>query len=371
MKGEVLGRRALNRALLRRQLLLRRHEMSAAEAIERLVSMQAQEPADPHIGLWTRVESFRHEELSTLISDRRAVRASMMRATIHLLTARDYLALRSVVQPVLERDVLPNSTYGREHLEGLDVDALLAAGRGLLDERPRTAAELRRLLGPRWPERDPAALAYAVRGLLPVVYVPPRGIWGQSGPVAMTTVEAWLGRGVESGREPDGMVLRYLAAFGPAAISDVRTWSGLTGLRAVVDRLRSRLRTFRDESGRELFDVTGAPLPDPDTPAPPRFLPRFDNALLSHADRSRVMGEEHRKRIIAGGGMGSVGTVLVDGFVRGSWKTERTRERESLLIESFESFSKEDAVALTEEGARLLAFLAPDANHDVRLAPPG
>ena len=182
----------------------------------------------------------------------------MMRATIHLLTARDYLALRSVVQPVLERDVLPNPTYGRERLEGPDVDALLAAGRGLLGERPRMAAELRRLLGPRWPERDPAALAYAVRGLLPVVYVPPRGIWGKCGPVALTTVEAWLGRSVDPGREPEEMILRYLAAFGPSTVGDIRTWSGLTGLREVIERLRPRLRAFSDGRGRELFDVPDA-----------------------------------------------------------------------------------------------------------------
>ena len=357
MKAEVLGRRALNRALLERQGLLRRQDVPAIDMIEHLVGMQAQEPDDPYFGLWTRLEGFRAEELSGLISDRQAVRASLMRATIHLVSADDCLRLRPVVQPVLERDVYPNSTYGRERLAGLDMMALLEAGRELLDDKPRTNAELRSLLGARWPERDPAALAYAVRGLLPVVHIPPRGIWGESGPVALSTVETWIGRGVESDREPDEMVLRYLRAFGPATVSDVRTWSKLTGLRTVVEILRPRLRTFRDEHGRELFDVPDAPLPDPDTPAPPRFLPRFDNALLSHADRGRIIGDEYRKRIIASGGMGSVGTVLVDGLVRGTWKTERIRKKATLLIEPFEVLSKKYRDTVAEEGERLVRFI--------------
>jgi hypothetical protein len=357
VKAEVLGRRALNRALLERQGLLRRQDVPAIDMIEHLVGMQAQEPDDPYIGLWTRLGGFRAEELSGLISDRQAVRASLMRATIHLVSADDCLRLRPVVQPVLERDVYPNSTYGRERLAGLDMMALLEAGRELLDDKPRTNTELRSLLGARWPERDPAALAYAVRGLLPVVHIPPRGIWGESGPVALSTVETWIGRGVDSDREPDEMVLRYLRAFGPATVSDVRTWSKLTGLRTVVELLRPRLRTFRDEHGRELFDVPDAPLPDADTPAPPRFLPRFDNALLSHADRGRIIGDEYRKRIIASGGMGSVGTVLVDGLVRGTWKTERTRKKATLLIEPFEVLPKKYRDAVAVEGERLVRFI--------------
>jgi hypothetical protein len=357
VKAEVLGRRALNRALLERQGLLRRQDVPAIDMIEHLVGMQAQEPDDPYIGLWTRLGGFRAEELSGLISDRQAVRASLMRATIHLVSADDCLRLRPVVQPVLERDVYPNSTYGRERLAGLDMMALLEAGRELLDDKPRTNTELRSLLGARWPERDPAALAYAVRGLLPVVHIPPRGIWGESGPVALSTVETWIGRGVDSDREPDEMVLRYLRAFGPATVSDVRTWSKLTGLRTVVELLRPRLRTFRDEHGRELFDVPDAPLPDADTPAPPRFLPRFDNALHAHADRGRIIGDEYRKRIIASGGMGSVGTVLVDGLVRGTWKTERTRKKATLLIEPFEVLPKKYRDAVAVEGERLVRFI--------------
>lgn len=316
MTAEVLGRRALNRALLERQMLLVRSGLSASDAVERLVGMQAQVPDAPYVGLWTRLEGFRAEELSGLISDRRAVRVSMMRATIHLVTDRDFLGLRPAVQPALERDVYGNSTYGRARLAGLDVGAVLAAGRELLGERPRTAAELRGLLGPRWPDRDAAALAYAVRGLLPLVHVPPRGLWGASGPVALTTAEAWLGPSAAGDREPDEMILRYLMAFGPATVADARTWSGLTGLAEAFERLRPRLATFRDERGRELFDVPGAPLPDPQTPAPPRFLPAFDNALLSHADRTRVVSEEHRKPLAEDRMMRA---VLLDGFACGTW----------------------------------------------------
>jgi Winged helix DNA-binding domain len=367
--SDVLGQRALNRALLERQLLLRRRAMPAEEVIEHLVGMQAQEPGDPYVGLWTRLEGFHAEELAALITDRRAVRASLMRATIHLVTARDCLRLRPVVQPVLERDVYPNPTYGRERLAGLDVGAVLAAGRTLLEERPRTNAELRELLGARWPDRDPAALAYAVRGLLPVVHVPPLGVWGMGGPVALTTVEAWLGRGVDPDPAPGEMVLRYLRAFGPATVADIRTWSRLTGLRAVVERLRPRLRTFSDERGRELFDVPDGPLPDAGTPAPPRFLPHYDNALLSHDDRTRIISDEHRKRIIAGGGMGSVGTVLVDGFVLGAWKITRERDTATLRIEPFEPLSREDRDAVTEEGEQLVRFVGEGAEtFEVRFA---
>ncbi len=364
----VLSPRALNRALLERQMLLRRQEVPAEGTIEHLVGMQAQVPDAPYVGLWTRLEGFRTDELSDLISDRQAVRASMMRATIHLVTARDFLTLRPVVQPVLERDVYGNATYGKERLAKLDVDAVLATGRILLRERPRTAAELRLLLGPRWPDRDPAALAYAVRGLLPLVHVPPRGVWGQSGPVALTTAEAWLGRSVVPKRGPGEVILRFLAAFGPATVADARTWSGLSGLRDVFERLRPHLVTFRDASGRELYDVPVAPLPDPETPAPPRFLPEFDNALLSHADRTRIISDEHRKALSNDPFMRG---VLVDGFARAVWKTERTRRKATLVIEPFGPLTKRDRDALAEEGERLVRFTQEDAEaFEIRFAEP-
>src|SRR5215217_6083073 len=253
------------------------------------------------------------------------------------------------------RDVYGNATYGKDHLTGLDVDAVLAAGQALLEERPRTAAELRRLLGPRWPERDAAALAYAVRGLLPLVHVPPRGVWGESGSVALTTAESWLGQSVASVCRPDETILRYLAAFGPATVADARTWSGLGGLRVVFERLRPRLVGFRDERGRELFDVPGAPLPDPETPAPPRFLSQFDNALLSHADRTRIISDEHRKALFEDPMMRG---VLLEGFACGTWTAERTRGKVTLVIQQFQRLSKGDRDALADEGERLLRLLA-------------
>jgi hypothetical protein len=334
----ILSRRALNRALLERQLLLHRSKMSANDAIEHVVGMQAQVPTDPYVGLWTRLDGFHTGDLATLITERRAVRIGLMRATVHLVTARDAIAIAPVVQSIFERvfvtargDVgVPTFT---SRLAGVDLKAVLATGRKLVDQSPRTAAELRPLLKKRWPDRDADALAAVVHFLLPLVQVPPRGVWGASAQARHTTLEAWLGRAPSDNASPDKLVLRYLRAFGPATVADARTWSRLTGLRDVFERLRPRLRTFRDEKGRELFDVPDGALPDPDTPAPPRFLPEYDNVFLSHDDRSRVVRDDFR-RAPDSGIAGTFGTVLVGGFIGAIWKISR-RDGEALLrIES-------------------------------------
>ncbi len=361
--GDVLGLRALNRATLDRQMLLSRRKLPADEAIEHLVGMQAQAPNPPYVGLWTRLEGFNPDELARLILDRRAVRIALMRNTVHLVTARDCLALRPLVQPIFYRGLYANRAH-RAGIEGVDIEALVAAGRALLEERPRTAKELGELLRERWPDRDPASLARAIRHLVPLVQVPPRGIWGKSGPAAHTTAEAWLGYPLDPDSSLDEMVVRYLGAFGPATVKDVQTWSGLSRLGEVTDRLRPRLRIFRDEHGNELFDLPDAPRPDPDTPSPPRFLPEFDNLILSHADRTRIIANDHRKVIASKNGMVPA-TVLVDGFVRGTWKTERTRGKATLVIEPFEPLAKKDRDALSEEGERLIRFVAEPEGAEV------
>jgi hypothetical protein len=333
--------------------------MPVEDALEFLVGMQAQLPNAPYVGLWSRLVGFEQQDLSDLVADRRAVRVSLMRATIHLVTARDCLALRPVLQPALERDVYPNSTYGGHRLAGLDMPAVLAAGRELVAERPMTNAQLRDALGKRWPDRDAAALAYAVRGLLPMVHVPPRGIWQRSGPIALTTVEAWLGRPVDAAGEPDAMILRYLAAYGPSSVADAQAWSRLTGLREPFERLRRRLAVFQDERGRELFDLPDAPRPDPDTPAPPRFLPEYDNVLLAHDDRTRFV-EDDLRRLVSQEGL-VVGSILIDGFAGGTWTVRRDLTAPTLVVRPLVTITDAVRTAVADEGRALLAFVAAEA----------
>ena len=276
-----------------------------------------------------------------------------MRTTVHLVSARDCLTLRPLVQPVLER--VFRGQFGRA-LAGVDLGEVVAAGRALLKERPRARAEFRSLLAERWPRHDADALAQAVGYLVPLVQVPPRGVWGKSGQATLALTESWLERPLAPDPSPDEMVVRYLAAYGPASVKDVQIWCGLTRLREVTERLRPRLRVFRDENGQELFDLPDAPRPDPDTPAPARFLPEYDNVLLSHADRSRVHTGGYRPPPHAGKG-GFVGNVLVDGFFRATFTITRQRDGASLLITPFDRLPSENAAALSEEGEQLLRFV--------------
>jgi len=321
--------------------------------------MQAQIPGDPYVALWSRLEDFRTDDLATLITDRIAIRMSLFRATIHLVTARDALSIRPVVQPALDRLFHSASPFGRR-LIGVDLERLLALGRALVDEKPRTSAELRPLLHKRWPKRDPDSLAAAIGYLLPLVQVPPRGVWGASGQPRRTTLEAWLGRPLGKKRSPDTLILRYLASFGPASVGDARTWSGLSALSEVFARLRPRLRTFRDENSRELFDVPDAPLPDPETPAPVRFLPVYDNIVLSHADRTRIVRPFGAKR--AGYTEGAnFGSVLIDGFVGGTWTLKREPKTATMRIAILDRVPKRERAAVEDEGGRLLTFVAAEA----------
>ncbi|MFA1537639.1 winged helix DNA-binding domain-containing protein [Actinomadura monticuli] len=351
-----LGTRALNRALLARQMLLERHDMPALDAIEHLVGMQAQAPNPPHVGLWSRLADFSFDDVGALLTERRALRIVLMRGTLHLVSARDAGALRPHTQIILDNYLKSRAA----DLAAVDLDAVTAHARALLEKEPRSDKDLRALLTERWPQHDVALLGWAVRTRLPLVQVPPRGVWGASGLARHTTLDTWLDGQAVSATTLDDVVLRYLAAFGPASVQDVQHWSGLTRLGEVVERLLPKLVTFRDGNGRTLYDLPEAPRPDPDTPAPVRFVPDFDNLLLSHADRARVISEEHRKRVFTVNGIIRA-TFLVDGFVHGMWKIEKKRGEATLRVGPFAPVPRRDRAALEEEGLRLLAAAHPEA----------
>ncbi|HET9756252.1 MAG TPA: winged helix DNA-binding domain-containing protein [Candidatus Limnocylindrales bacterium] len=357
----VLSRRVLNRTLLARQLLLERVDRPVVDVIEHLVGMQAQEPPDPYVGLWSRIAGFDPQDLSRLIEERGAVRMGLLRGTLHLVTARDATAHYPILADVMARSWRSSPFVKR--LVGVDLDAVIARARQALGERPRTPSELGAALAPGWPDRDATSLAYAARFLLPLVQVPPRGLWKKTGRPTNTTAEAWLGRGMDPTPSVDDLILRYLAAFGPATVSDMRVWSWLTGLREVVERLRPRLRTFQDEGGRELFDVADGLIVDADLPAPIRFLPFYDNVILSHDDRSRILTEGLTINELTW-----KGGVLVDGFVSAGWRVNREGGGKARggrtatnVVTLYAPVTGAQRAELEEEAERVLAFVAGDA----------
>ncbi|MGY1809738.1 winged helix DNA-binding domain-containing protein [Blastococcus sp. SYSU D00669] len=327
------------------------------------MGLQAQVPRVPHLALWDRLDGYEPASLDALLVTRRAVRTQLMRTTIHLVTAADALALRPLFQPVLDRTVA--STAWGQRLRGQDVTALLAEAAVLLAERPMGRAELTRALAQRHPDVDAEAVAFVVSYRVPWVQPPPRGTWTGTGAAVMAPTAAWLGEGTGPA-SVDDVVLRYLAAFGPATVRDVQAWCGLTRLGEVVDRLGPRLRRFRTPDGAELADVPGAPRPHPDTPAPARFLAEYDNATLGYADRSRVVADADHV-LLEGGPGGWTGTVLVDGRVSATWAARRDGDATVLHVRPSLPLTGPQRDELAVEGARLLAFLAPDRRHDLRI----
>jgi hypothetical protein len=360
--SKPLTLRALNRTTLARQLLLKRERFTVVRAVERVAGLQAQIPRPPFIGLWSRIDGFRRDDLVRAIDRREIVRGTLMRATIHLVSRTDFIEWRPTVQPVLTR--LMNSVLGKV-LHKFDLDQIVAAARSRFDREACTFAELRKHLSEEFPGTNEQAMGLIVRMLLPLIQTPQAGQpWAYHAAADFAVARSWLGEDVPITGRSDRLAIRYLAAFGPATGQDFQIWSGLPAGRAVLDALRPKLRVSRDEDGRELFDLPRAPLTDPDEDAPVRFLPEYDNVLLAHADRRRIVPGDLRKHLFTRN-LVIPAAFLVDGFVAGLWMVERKAKGKTrhvrLVLKPFRKLDKRGRVALADEGERLMRFVEPDA----------
>lgn len=355
----TITRQQLNRATLARQLLLEREKISALGAIERLVAMQAQLARPPYVGLWSRVKGFQREDLTALFTARKAVRGTHLRGTLHVMSAKDFARFRGAIQPALSAGM---QAILRERLKGLDVDSVIAAAREVFAKGPTGFEPVREHLIKKFPKGDERAMGYAARLQIPLLQVPDESRFGYASAADFTLAEKWLGTRISSDEKPDELLLRYLAAFGPASVTDAQSWSGLARLREAFERLRPRLVTFRDERGRELFDLPKAPRPEEgeDARAPVRFLPEFDNILLGHDDRTRIVADANRKHVYLPG-LRVAATLLVDGFVAGVWTVESKKGMTTIAIQPFTKLSKVTREEAEEEGEKLAQFLEPAA----------
>ena len=342
MRGRTLTLRDLNRATLARQLLLERRRLPVVRALERLAGLQAQWAPAPYVGLWTRVEGFRRATLERAVLREEAARAVLMRGTVHLVSRRDYGVFGSAV--ALAPWISPQSAQLADRVH----DSLLEYGR-----EPRTRAEvLAWLRETHGIDHDGGAgFWYALRTVGRLTHAPATGTWKQPRETRYVLIDH---EQVDLQPAREHLVRRYLGAFGPATRADIAEWSGLRvrDFEPALEALEP-LRRFRDESGRELLDLPRAPLPAGDSPAPVRFLPRYDNLVLSHADRTRVVSDEHRRTVIHGGGMVEA-TFLIDGFVAGLWRVARGR----VQIEPFAPLPRVRRREVEDEAARLEAWLS-------------
>ena len=350
----VMSGRAVNRATLARQLLLERADVSAVDVVERLVGMQGQEPKHPYVGLWSRIDGFAEEDLDRAVEAREVVRATMFRGTLHLVTAADYLRFRKTVSPVLEAGMKVLGDRGA----GLEPAKVVTAAKKLLAKEPLTFTEVRDALQKQFPDVNERALGFCTRMLVPLVMYPTDARWSWSANARFTPAEDWIGGKLHTRAEPQELVTRYLQAFGPATPADFQTWSGLQKAKPLFDELE--LETFTDEAGKTLYDVPDGPRPDPDTPAPVRFLPEFDNILLSHAKRERIIADEHKPAVYTKN-LRVKATYTVDGLVAGLWTAEKKRGVATLTVTPFVRTLKKTLTELEREGTALLRFLEPDA----------
>ncbi|MEX0762979.1 MAG: winged helix DNA-binding domain-containing protein [Dehalococcoidia bacterium] len=307
------------------------------------------------------MEKFHKDHLEAALRERQAVKAPLMRSTLHIVTADDFLSFRPGLQVVLERTL---RGFFKDEAGRLLMDVLADAARAFTLETPGTFPEIRTHLSDIFPGEDPVSLSFAARAHLPLVQVPPAGMWRNSGTPTYVSGETWLGRQLAGEPESERrLVLSHLRAFGPASEPDITAWAGRS-LKNAVNNLKPDLVELQGAGGRILLDLPRMPLPDADTPAPVRFLPRWDNVLLSHRDRSRVLPEQYRSRVILSGGRVQP-TILVDGFVAGLWDWEQSRSKALLTIKPFERLSKSHRDELDQEGMSLLRFLADDEVKDM------